>query len=32
MKDMDISKIFGSKCRTKILEKFFLEYESGNND
>jgi hypothetical protein len=32
MKDIDISKIFGSKCRTKILEKFFLEYESGYND
>lgn len=32
MKDLDISKIFWSKCRTKLLEKFFLEYESGNND
>jgi hypothetical protein len=32
MKDFEISKIFGSKCRTKILEKFFLEYESGYND
>lgn len=32
MKDLDISRIFGSKCRTKILEKFFLEYESGYND
>lgn len=32
MKDLDISKIFGSKCRTKILEKFFLEYESWNNE
>ncbi len=31
MKDLDISKIFGSKCRAKILEKLFLEYESGNN-
>ncbi len=32
MRDIDISKIFWSKCRTKLLEKFFLEYESGNND
>lgn len=32
MKDIDISKIFGSKSRTKILEKFFLEYESWYND
>ncbi|MFA5917252.1 MAG: hypothetical protein WC850_03420 [Candidatus Gracilibacteria bacterium] len=32
MKDLDISKLFGSKCRSKILERFFLEYESGNND
>lgn len=32
MKEIDISKIFWSKCRTKLLEKFFLEYESGNND
>lgn len=32
MKDLDTSKIFGSKCRAKILEKFFLEYESGNID
>lgn len=31
MKTLDISKIFWSKCRAKILEKFFLEYESGNN-
>ncbi|MCP4523778.1 MAG: hypothetical protein GY828_06205 [Candidatus Gracilibacteria bacterium] len=31
MKNIDISKLFGSKCRTKLLEKFFLEYESGNN-
>lgn len=30
MKDFDISKIFWSKCRTKILEKLFLEYEAGN--
>jgi hypothetical protein len=32
MKDLDISKLFGSKCRSKILERFFLEYESWNND
>lgn len=32
MKDIDLSKIFWSKCRTKIMEKFFLEYESWNND
>lgn len=32
MKEIDISKIFWSKCRTKILEKFFLEYESWNNE
>lgn len=32
MKELEISKIFWSKCRSKILEKFFLEYESGNND
>lgn len=31
MKSLDLSKMFGSKCRAKILEKFFLEYESGNN-
>lgn len=32
MKDLDISKIFWSKCRTKLLEKLFLEYESWNNE
>ena len=32
MKQVDISKIFWSKCRTKLLEKFFLEYEAWNND
>lgn len=32
MKDIDISKLFWSKCRTKLLEKFFLEYESWNNE
>ncbi|MBW7954752.1 hypothetical protein H3C61_02985 [Candidatus Gracilibacteria bacterium] len=32
MKNFDLTKLFGSKTRTKLLEKFFLEYESGNND
>ena len=32
MKEIDVSRIFWSKCRTKLLEKFFLEYESWNND
>ena len=32
MKDIDISKIFWSKCRTKIIEKFCLEFESWNNE
>ena len=32
MKPIDISKIFWSKCRTKLLEKFFLEYEAWNNN
>jgi len=32
MKDLEISKIFWSKCRTKLLEKFYLEYESWNNE
>lgn len=32
MRDLDISKIFWSKCRTKLLEKLFLEYESWNNE
>lgn len=27
----DLSKIFGSKCRAKILEKFFLDYAVGDN-
>jgi len=31
MRNIEISKLFWSKCRTKLLEKFFLEYESGNN-
>lgn len=32
MKSIDLTKLFGSKTRTKLLEKFFLEYESWNND
>lgn len=32
MRDIDISKIFGSKCRAKILEKFYLEFEWWNNN
>lgn len=32
MKNLDISKLFWSKCRSKLLEKFFLEFESWNND
>jgi len=32
MKNIDLTKLFWSKTRTKILEKFFLEYESGNNE
>ncbi len=28
---MDLSKIFGSKSRAKILEKFFLDYYAGKN-
>lgn len=32
MKDLDISKLFGSKCRSRILEKFFLEFEAWNNE
>jgi len=31
MKHIELSKIFWSKCRAKILEKFMLEYESWNN-
>ncbi len=29
---LDLSKVFWSNCRAKILEKLFLEYESGNNE
>lgn len=32
MRELDIAKIFWSKCRSKLLEKFFLEYESWNNE
>lgn len=32
MRDIEISKIFWSKCRAKLLEKLFLEYESWNNE
>ncbi len=32
MKCLDLSKIFGSNCRTKLLEKFLLECESWNNE
>lgn len=32
MKDIDLSKIFWSKCRAKILEKFILDYESWEKD
>lgn len=28
MKELDLAKIFGSKCRAKILERFFLENSS----
>lgn len=31
MQDLDLTKIFGSKCRSKILEKFFLDYASAND-
>ena len=32
MKNIDLTKLFGSKCRYKILEKYFLEYETWNNE
>lgn len=32
MRNFDLSKIFWSKCRAKLLEKFFLEFEWWNND
>ena len=30
MKQLELSKIFWSKCRAKILERFFLELEAGD--
>ena len=32
MKHIDLSNFFWSNCRTKLLEKFLLEYESWNNN
>lgn len=32
MKDFDIVKLFWSKSRAKILEKFFLDYASENDE
>ncbi len=32
MKKIDLSRLFGSKCRTKILEKYLLEYSFWNKD
>jgi len=32
MKNFNLTKLFGSKTRTKILEKFFLEFESWNTE
>ncbi len=32
MKNIDLSKIFWSKSRAKILEKFLLSYEAWNNE
>lgn len=32
MKTMDLSKIFWSKCRAKILEKFILDYHSWEKE
>lgn len=32
MKTFDLTKLFWSKTRTKLLEKFFLEYEAWNNE
>ena len=31
MKHIELSNFFWSNCRTKLLEKFLLEYESWNN-
>jgi len=32
MKSFDLSKLFWSKTRAKLLEKFFLEYDAGNSE
>lgn len=32
MKNFDLSKLIWSKCRVKILEKFILEFDAGNNE
>lgn len=32
MKNIDLSKIFWSKCRAKILEKFILDFESWEKE
>lgn len=32
MKNFDLSKLIGSKCRVKILEKFILEFDAWNNE
>lgn len=32
MKNFDLTRLFSSKTRTKILEKFFLEFDSWNNE
>lgn len=32
MAKIDLSKIFGSKSRAKVLEKFFLEFYAGKNN
>lgn len=32
MGKIDLSKIFWSKCRAKVLEKFFLEFYAGKNN
>jgi len=32
MPKIDLAKIFGSKCRAKVLEKFYLEFFAGKNE
>lgn len=32
MKNIDLSKIFWSKCRAKLLEKFILDYDSWDKE